>query len=111
MSGMGSMFGYVTAEDKQRWEAQRAAKQEAGAVRSSIKAFSNSMMQFSQQNIMAKLQAEHRIASQQAFDETHERTTTVSDGHGGEKEIIEKVNYEPRKFNENGTEEAFEMGD
>lgn len=106
---LGDMFGYVTDEDRNSWEAKRRPKKE-GALKMGARTTADSMMRFGQQNMMAALSAEHRVAAQQAFDETHDRKTTVTDGKGRTQDITESVEYEDRKYNEDGTEESFELG-
>lgn len=90
-SSVASMFGYVNQEDRARWEQFRAEKEEdVGFFRSMLKAGSESMMEFGEQVMRAKLHAAHKIDAQAAFDETHQKK--ISDGMHS---ITETVDYEP----------------
>lgn len=93
-SRLAQMFGYVTPEDRSRWSQQRSQnKQNVGASRQGAKSTVGAMMEFGDRNINAKLNAAHRVADQQRFEESHDRIVN----HRRDprtRSIIETVDYE-----------------
>ncbi|MFC9756700.1 hypothetical protein [Streptomyces sp. NPDC056921] len=95
-SRFAQMFGYVTPEDRSRWEQTRAQNQRhVNAAKIGTKASLDSMMEFGERIIGAKLDAAHRVAAQQQFDESH---TRIVSRHRDPKtrSITETVGYEPK---------------
>jgi hypothetical protein len=95
-SRFARMFGYVTPEDRSRWEQQRAQnKPHVNAVTQGVKSSLGSMMAFGERNIGAKLDAAHRVAAQQRFDESHNKVVNHR-RDPNTRNIIESVDYEPK---------------
>lgn len=93
-SRLAHMFGYVTPEDRSRWEQQRAQnKPNINAAKQGAKSSVSSMMEFGDRNINAKLNAAHRIADQQRFDESHDKIVNTR-RDPKTRSIIETVDYE-----------------
>ncbi|AOY70967.1 hypothetical protein ARZXY2_1414 [Arthrobacter sp. ZXY-2] len=93
-SRLAQMFGYVTPEDRGRWEQQRAQnKKNVNATKQGAKSSLSSMMEFGDKNINAKLNAAHRIADQQRFDESHDKIVSTR-RDPKTRSIIESVDYE-----------------
>ncbi|MFF8902617.1 hypothetical protein ACF082_34685 [Streptomyces lydicus] len=94
-SRFARMFGYVTPEDRSRWEQQRAQnKPNVSAIEQGAKSL-GSMMEFGERNIGAKLDAAHRVAAQQRFEESHDKVVNQR-RDPNTRNIIESVDYEPR---------------
>ncbi|MBD0673920.1 hypothetical protein [Streptomyces sp. CBMA156] len=95
-SRFARMFGYVTPEDRSRWEQQRAQnKPHANAIKHGAKSSLSSMVEFGERNIGAKLDAAHRVAAQQRFEESHNKV--VNQRHDPyTRNIIESIDYEPK---------------
>ncbi|MEV7953012.1 MULTISPECIES: hypothetical protein [Streptomyces] len=95
-SRFAQMFGYVTAEDRSRWEQQRAQnKSNVSATKQGAKSSLDSMMEFGDRNIGAKLDAAHRVAAQQRFEESHNKIVNKH-RDPNTRNIIESVGYEPK---------------
>lgn len=95
-SSLAQMFGYVTPEDRGKWAQQRAQnKPRVNAVRQGVKSGMSALMEFGDRNIRGKLDAAHRVAAQQQFDETHDKITSRR-RDPGTRSIIETVDYEPK---------------
>lgn len=93
-SRLAQMFGYVTPEDRSRWEQQRAQnKPSVNAIKKGAKSAVSSMMEFGDRNINARLNAAHRIADQQRFEESHNRIVSTR-RDPATRSIIESVDYE-----------------
>ncbi|MGI8306958.1 hypothetical protein [Saccharopolyspora hattusasensis] len=95
-SRFARMFGYITPEDRSRWEQQRAQnKPNVNAIKQGAKSSVSSMLEFGDKNIHAKLDAAHRVAAQQRFEESHGK---IVNKHRDPKtrSIIETVDYEPK---------------
>lgn len=109
-SRFAQMFGFVTPEDRSRWEQARAQeKPNVGLAKKGMKSGADSMMDFGQQNMRGTLDAAHRVAAQQRFDEEHNKITTR---HRDPKtqSIVESVDYEHKDDRETiETEPDFEM--
>lgn len=109
-SRFAQMFGFVTPEDRSRWERARAQeKPNVGLAKKGMKSGADSMMDFGQQNMRGTLDAAHRVAAQQRFDEEHNKITTR---HRDPKtqSIVESVDYEHKDDREMiETEPDFEM--
>ncbi|MEW1629697.1 hypothetical protein AB0387_20205 [Streptomyces sp. NPDC089173] len=95
-SRFARMFGYVTPEDRSKWEQQRAQnKPHVNAIKQGAKSSLSSMIEFGERNIGAKLDAAHRVAAQQQFDESHDKVVDQRrDPYT--RNIIESVDYEPK---------------
>ncbi|MFF3128656.1 hypothetical protein ACFVRD_41825 [Streptomyces sp. NPDC057908] len=95
-SRLARMFGYVTPEDRSRWEQTRAQNQKyVNAAMRATKSSLGSMMEFGERIVGAKLDAAHRVAAQQRFEESHDKI--VSEHRDPRKRsIIETVDYEPK---------------
>ncbi|AXE23938.1 hypothetical protein C0216_11145 [Streptomyces globosus] len=107
-SRFARMFGYVTPEDRSRWEQQRAQnKPHVSALRQGATSALSSMMEFGERNIGAKLDAAHRVAAQQRFEESHDKVLNQR-RDPNTRSIIESVVYEPRGDRE-GTEPDLEI--
>ncbi|MFD7668093.1 hypothetical protein [Streptomyces sp. NPDC059788] len=95
-SRFARMFGYVTPEDRSRWEQQRAQnKPNIGAIKQGAKSLLGSMVEFGDRNIGAKLDAAHRVAAQQRFEESHNKIVNQY-RDPNTRSIIESVGYEPK---------------
>ncbi|MEU2828680.1 hypothetical protein ABZ667_08445 [Streptomyces lavendulae] len=95
-SRFARMFGYVTPEDRSRWEQQRAQnKSNVNAIRQGAMSALSSMMEFGERNIGAKLDAAHRVAAQQRFEESHDKVVNQR-RDPNTRSIIESVDYEPK---------------
>lgn len=91
-SRLAQMFGYITPEDRQRWQQVRATnKKHVSSTKSMMKTGVGSMMDFGNKNMGAKLNAAHRMAEQEAFETTHNKETQRVLGPGGT--IVESVEY------------------
>lgn len=96
-SRLAQMFGYVTSEDRSRWEQQYAQNKSRPSVASkAAKSAAGSMMEFGERNVSSKLDAAHKVAGQQRFDETHEKITSKRP-LAGTTSIVETVDYEPKE--------------
>ncbi|MFI1408715.1 hypothetical protein ACH4Y0_02060 [Streptomyces sp. NPDC020707] len=95
-SRLARMFGYVTPEDRSRWEQMREQNNsKVKATKQGMKSSLGSMMEFGERNIGAKLDAAHRVAAQKRFDESHAKVVNQRrDPYT--RNIIESVDYEPR---------------
>ncbi|NEA20736.1 hypothetical protein [Streptomyces halstedii] len=95
-SRFARMFGYVTVEDRSRWEQQRAQnKPHVNALKLGATTALGSMVEFGERNVGATLDAAHRVAAQHRFEESHNRVVNQRrDPHT--RSIIESVDYEPR---------------
>ncbi|WP_405824614.1 hypothetical protein OG705_30200 [Streptomyces sp. NBC_00838] len=107
-SGLARMFGYVTPEDRSRWAQQRAQnKPNINAIQQVAESMLGSMMEFGERNIGAKLDAAHRVAAQQKFDESHAKI--VSKYRDPQtRSIIESVDYASKDDRE-GIEQDLEL--
>lgn len=95
------MFGYVSPEDQARWQQARAKKDgDLGFFRSFIKGGAESMMEFRQQTLQARLHAAHKVDEQAKFDESHQRRISA-----GPQDITESVEYTPTELREDVTDE------
>ncbi|MFB7597572.1 hypothetical protein [Streptomyces sp. NPDC056160] len=95
-SRFARMFGYVTPEDRSRWEQQRAQnKPHVNATKQGAKSALGSMMEFGERNIGAKLDAAHRVAAQQRFEQSHNKVVNQR-RDPNTRNIIESVDYEPK---------------
>ncbi|MCM2392690.1 hypothetical protein [Streptomyces albipurpureus] len=95
-SRFARLFGYVTPEDRSRWEQQRAQnKPHVNAIKHGVKSSLSSMMEFGERNIGGKLDAAHRVAAQHRFEESHNRVVNQR-RDPDTRSIIESVDYEPR---------------
>lgn len=93
-SRFAQMFGYITPEDRSRWEQQRAqSKKNVSAGKQGAKSSAKSMMDFGDRNINAKMNAAHRIAEQEKFDESHSKRTS-SHFDPRTRSIVETVDYQ-----------------
>ncbi|MFB7917070.1 hypothetical protein [Streptomyces sp. NPDC056061] len=93
-SRFAQMFGYVTPEDRGRWEQQRAQnRKRVSALEQGTKSAGSSMMEFGQRNVDSKLNAAHRVAQQRQFEESHDKITSKRRGPKNES-ITETVDYE-----------------
>ncbi|MFI9629311.1 hypothetical protein [Streptomyces sp. NPDC052042] len=93
-SRFAQMFGYVTPEDRGRWEQQRAQNSKrVSALKQGAKSTGGAMMEFGQRNMDSKLAAAHRVAQQQQFDESHDKIVTKR-RDPKTRSIIETVDYE-----------------
>jgi hypothetical protein len=107
-SKFAQMFGYVTPEDRGKWEQQRAQnKKSVSALKQAAKMSSGSMMDFGERNINARLTAAHRVVEQTQFDETHTKTTT-SRVDPKTQSITESYGYSAKEESENSLEPDFE---
>ncbi|MET9656349.1 MULTISPECIES: hypothetical protein [unclassified Streptomyces] len=95
-SHFARMFGYVTAEDRSRWEQTRAQNQKhINAAVEATKSSLGSMLDFGERIVGAKLDAAHRVAAQQGFEESHDKI--VSEHRDPRtRSITETVDYEPK---------------
>ncbi|CAL9595479.1 hypothetical protein SUDANB120_05333 [Streptomyces sp. enrichment culture] len=99
-SRFARMFGYVTPEDRSRWEQQRAQnKPHVSALRQGATSALSSIMEFGERTIGAKLDAAHRVAAQQRFEESHDKVLNQR-RDPNTRSIIESVAYEPRGVRE-----------
>ena len=95
-SRLARMFGFVTAEDRSRWEQERSQnKGHVNAVKKAAKTSLSSMMEFGERNIGSRLDAAHRVAAQTRFEESHERVVSTH-RDPRTRSIVETVDYEPK---------------
>ncbi|MEU7156120.1 hypothetical protein AB0A98_06700 [Streptomyces chrestomyceticus] len=95
-SRFARMFGYVTPQDRSQWEQQRDQnKPNVNAARQGAKSLLGSMVEFGDRNIGAKLEAAHRVAAQQRFEESHSKIVNQH-RDPATRSIIESVGYEPK---------------
>ncbi|MFD7537470.1 hypothetical protein [Streptomyces sp. NPDC059819] len=95
-SRLAQMFGYVTPEDRTRWEQQRAQNTpNVNAAKQGMKSLLDAVMEFGERNIGAKLDAAHRVAAQQRFEESHDKVVNHR-RDPNTRNIIESVDYEPK---------------
>ena len=95
-SGFARMFGYVTHEDRSRWEQQRAQNQpKVNAIKQGVRSSVDAMLEFADKNIHAKLDAAHRVVAQQRFDVSHDKIVNKRRDPTTQS-IIETVDYEPK---------------
>ncbi|MEU6263723.1 hypothetical protein [Saccharopolyspora shandongensis] len=95
-SRFAEMFGYVTPEDRSRWEQQRAQnKPKVNAIKQGAKSSVSSMLEVGDKSIHAKLDAAHRVAAQRRFEESHDK---IVNKRRDPKtwSITETVDYEPK---------------
>ena len=95
-SRLAHMFGYITPEDRARWEQERAQNtRRIGAIKKGTKSALSSTMEFGERNIGSKLDAAHRVAAQTRFDESHDK---IVNKHRDPRtrSIVESVDYEPK---------------
>lgn len=109
-SRFAQMFGFVTPEDRSKWEHARAqSKPSVGAAKRGLKSGAEAMMDFGQQNMRGALDAVHRVAAQQRFEEEHNKITTRHRDPRTQS-IIESVDYEHKDDRTTiETEPDFEM--
>ncbi|WP_328791466.1 hypothetical protein [Streptomyces sp. NBC_00273] len=94
-SRFARMFGYVTPEDRSRWEQQRAQnKPNVSAIKRGMMSALSSMMEFGQRSIGATLDAADRVATQQRFGDSHDKVVSRRRDPNA-RTIIESVDYEP----------------
>lgn len=99
-SRFARMFGYVTPEDRSRWEQMRAQnKPNVNATKQGVESALGSLMEFGERNIGAKLDAAHRVAAQQRFDESHNRVVNMR-RDPDTRNIVESVGYESKDSRE-----------
>lgn len=92
---MASAFGYGTPAQQQNWAQRR--QQRAGRVsvaRAFMSSASEAMMHFTTRDIDAQLQAAHKVAMQQRFEESQTRTVERTKERSG-RVIHERVSYSP----------------
>ncbi|MFE7121791.1 hypothetical protein ACFU99_40815 [Streptomyces sp. NPDC057654] len=95
-SRFARLFGYVTPEDRSRWEQQRAQdKPKVNAIKQGMKAAGSSVTEFGELNVRAKLDAAHRVLGQRRFEESH-RKVVQQRRDPNTRNIIESVDYEPK---------------
>ncbi|MFK0244573.1 hypothetical protein ACIQUM_07730 [Amycolatopsis azurea] len=95
-SRLAGMFGYVTPEDRLRWEQQREQNRpRVNAAKLAAKAMAGSMLEFGDRTVHAKLDAAHRVAAQREFDTAHNKVVHKRRDPGS-RSIIETVDYEPK---------------
>ena len=95
-SRLARMFGYITPEDRSRWEQERAQnKRHVNAVKRGVKSSLSSTMEFGERNVGSKLDAAHRVAAQTRFEQSHERVVSRHRDPRS-RSIIETVGYDPR---------------
>ncbi len=95
-SRLAQMFGYVTPEDRRRWEQNRAQdRKRVSAITQGAKSSIGSMMEFAERNIGAKLDAAHRVAAQERFEESHKKIVSRQ-RDPRTRSIIETVDYQPK---------------
>lgn len=111
-SRFAQMFGFVTPEDRSKWEQARAQqKPSVNLAKKGMKAGADSMMDFGQQNMRGTLDAAHRVAAQQRFDEEHDKITSRH-RDPRTRSIVESVDYvhkDDRETIGTETEPDFEM--
>lgn len=94
-SRFARMFGYVTPEDRSRWEQQRAQNRpNVNAIKQGAMSALSSMMEFGERSIGAKLDAADRVAAQQRFGESQDKVVNRR-RDPNTRTIIESVGYEP----------------
>lgn len=95
-SHLAGMFGYITPEDRSRWEQERAQnKGHVNAVKKGAKSSLSSMMEFGERNIGSRLDAAHRVAAQTRFEESHEKVVSKH-RDPRTRSIIETVEYDAK---------------
>ena len=92
-SRLARMFGYVTPEDRSKWEQQRAQnRRHVSAAKKGVKSTLASMIEFGERNIGSKLDAAHRVAAQKRFEESHDRIVSKH-RDPRTRSIVETVDY------------------
>lgn len=95
-SRLARMFGYVTSEDRGRWEQERAQNREhVSALKRGAKSSLSSMMEFGERNIGARLDAAHRVAAQTRFEQSHEKVVSRH-RNPRTRSIVETVEYDAK---------------
>ncbi|QXV57388.1 hypothetical protein [Amycolatopsis sp. TNS106] len=95
-SSFARMFGYVTPEDRNRWEQQREQNRpRVNAAKLAMKASVASTLEFGERTVHARLDAAHRVAAQREFDTAHNKAVRKRRDPGSQS-IIETVDYEPK---------------
>lgn len=92
-SRLAQMFGYVTPEDRSRWQQQRSQNQKrVSASKKGAKSTLGSMMEFVERDVSSKLNAAHRVAAQKEFEEGNNKSTS-SRYDPETRSIVETVKY------------------
>jgi hypothetical protein len=92
-SRFARMFGYVTPEDRSRWEQIRAQNEpNVNALRQAVQSSVGAMLEFWDRNITAKLDAAHRVVAQQQFEQSHDKIVNTRRDPKS-RSIIETVDY------------------
>lgn len=93
-SKFAEMFGFITPEDRSKWDQQRQsakARDKQSAMKTYSKSSLGSMLEFGETNLKAKLSASHKVLAQRDFEEGHD--AKIQRGKDGQL-ITETVSYE-----------------
>lgn len=95
-SRLASMFGYVTPEDRQKWEQMRQAnKPRVGAAKAGTKAAMNALMHSMDKKLTSQMRAADQISAKESFEENN--TRSVSQRYNAKTQRIEEtVEWTPR---------------
>ena len=90
------MFGYVTPEDRSKWEQNRAQnKPRVNALKVAMQSAAGAVMEFGQRNMDAKLKAAHQVVAREQFEESHDKTVTKRQ-NPRTGAVTETVDYQPK---------------
>lgn len=102
-NGISQYFGYVSDEDRARWDAHRRRTPEKtpGILKRGVKGAISSMTEFTSANMQAQLHAAHKVNASKVFDQTHDRVVTTrtpwgSQGSQPSDSSVESVSYRPK---------------
>lgn len=80
-SRLERMFGYVTEEDRSKWQRDRAENaKKVGLSRDALKSSGGSMLEFSERNLNAQMHTEQQLARKVQFESTHDKVSTACPG-------------------------------
>lgn len=95
-SSLASMFGFVTDEDRARWEQRRQANaKNVSGVRQAVSSGLGSLVHALERNVTSELRAAHQVAAQEQFEESNVKTTTKR-WDSRKQSIVETVDYSPK---------------
>jgi hypothetical protein len=95
-SRLGSMFGYVTPQDRQQWESMREAnKPRVSAAKAATKSATTSLMHSMDSTLTSQMRAADQIAAKEHFEESNTREVTQRYDAKTQR-IEETVEWTPR---------------
>lgn len=95
-SRLGSMFGYVTPQDRQQWESMRQAnKPRVSAAKAGTKSAMSSLVHSMDSKLTSQMRAADQIAAKEHFEESNTRGVTQRYDAKTQR-IEETVEWTPR---------------